>query len=181
METAKAHERRKKEGWYKDHVNTDRPGLDIGCGDDPLNAVFRRWDKQHGDGDAVKLTGIPNDCFWTVYASHVLEHLHDPLAAVKEWLRVLHPSGKLIICVPDIDLYEGKADLPSRWNGDHKTFWRLEYPLPNDGNHVKGLKETIEQAHGKILHLTTLKYGHEYPDKLIHPRGEYSLEVIAAK
>ena len=34
-------------------------------------------------------------------ANHVLEHLRDPLAAFREWLRVVRPGGHLYIAVPD--------------------------------------------------------------------------------
>jgi SAM-dependent methyltransferase len=159
-------------------VQLDRPGLDIGCGNDPLTPVFRKWDAAYGDGDATVLSGVPDGAFWTVYASHVLEHVHDPESAVLEWWRVLHSGGCLIICVPHMALYEGKTDLPSRWNDDHKTFW-----LPSGGRyppHVRSLSGALSKLGGEMT-ITVLDEGHHYPDKLQHPGGEYSIEGIVRK
>ncbi len=35
-----------------------------------------------------------------ILASHVLEHLSDPFAAVGEWCRILSPGGRLLVRVP---------------------------------------------------------------------------------
>lgn len=56
--------------------------------------------------DAADLSRFPDDTFEALYASHVLEHFDykDAVPAVlKEWFRVLAPSGKLFVSVPDID------------------------------------------------------------------------------
>lgn len=37
----------------------------------------------------------------TIIARHILEHMVDPISALKYWLRVLKPGGRLIIAVPD--------------------------------------------------------------------------------
>jgi hypothetical protein len=37
----------------------------------------------------------------TLVARHILEHIQDPIAALKEWSRVLNPGGLMIIAVPD--------------------------------------------------------------------------------
>lgn len=55
----------------------------------------------------------------TVISRHSLEHMKDPAAAVKEWLRVLKPSGKLVIVVPD-DEFIDTMD-PFYGNGEHYT------------------------------------------------------------
>jgi predicted SAM-dependent methyltransferase len=51
--------------------------------------------------DAAALTPIADKTVDFVVANHVLEHLRDPLAAVREWLRVARPGGYLYIAVPD--------------------------------------------------------------------------------
>lgn len=45
--------------------------------------------------------GYPSDYFDVVHLSHVLEHLPDPLRALREILRVLRPGGVLIVEVPN--------------------------------------------------------------------------------
>jgi SAM-dependent methyltransferase len=39
--------------------------------------------------------------FDLILARHVLEHLHDPIAAIKEWLALLSPGGILYLEVPN--------------------------------------------------------------------------------
>lgn len=36
-----------------------------------------------------------------VIASHLLEHMGDPIGALKEWYRVLRPGGHLVLVLPD--------------------------------------------------------------------------------
>jgi len=58
-------------------------------------------------GNAIDLSRFEDGTFSELYASHVLEHFdyRDSLmAALREWLRVLAPSGVLRLSVPDIDI-----------------------------------------------------------------------------
>ena len=48
------------------------------------------------------LEGIPAGSQDFVVASHVLEHMEDPLGALEEWHRVLVPGGLLFLAVPDM-------------------------------------------------------------------------------
>lgn len=100
-------------------------GLDIGSGNDPLEQYrelfplmlsVRAWDKQ--DGDAQMLRGIHSETYNFVHASHILEHLVDPHAALTTWSRVTKRRGYLIITVPDEDLYE-QGIFPSTWATEH--------------------------------------------------------------
>lgn len=51
--------------------------------------------------DAATLATIPDASVDYVIASHLLEHMQDPLDAVVCWLRVLKPGGRLIMMVPN--------------------------------------------------------------------------------
>ena len=57
-------------------------------------------------GDITDLSMFDSDCFAEIYASHVFEHV--PQAKVLETLngikRILKPSGKFYISVPDLDI-----------------------------------------------------------------------------
>ncbi len=97
-------------------------GLDVGCGDDPVLPHVERFDKL--DGDANHLSAHVHKRYDFVFASHVLEHLRDPLAALRDWLTVLKPGGHLIVVVPDEDLYE-QGLFPSVFNDDHKHTFTL--------------------------------------------------------
>ena len=53
------------------------------------------------DGADVGLLGGRNYDF--VLASHVLEHVANPLRALTQWRSVLHPKGMMLVIVPDKD------------------------------------------------------------------------------
>lgn len=53
--------------------------------------------------DASKKLPFRDKVFKVVYASHVLEHIpwYQTSDALKEWIRILAPGGRLEVCVPD--------------------------------------------------------------------------------
>ena len=51
--------------------------------------------------EASDLSPIPDASYDFVLASHVLEHIANPLRALREWSRVLKPGGALVVIVPD--------------------------------------------------------------------------------
>ncbi len=181
-ETAKAFDRRTREGWFAKYINLKKPGIDIGCQYDPINRIFNRWDQIFGDGDCTLMEGVPNDAFSTTYCSHVLEHLSDPVKAVKRWFEITAPKGHLIIVVPHRDLYEGKKALPSRWNHDHKSMW---LPEEEEAPDTRSLLATIDEAlHGEeyqLLELRVIDEGCTPATSTTHASGEYSIEAVIKK
>jgi SAM-dependent methyltransferase len=181
-ETIKSHEKRLGEGWYERFAPADCKGLDIGSGPDPIHrqsGTWTRWDKPQGD--ATHLKGAPDASFDTVYASHLLEHLDDPITALGNWWRVLKPGGHLIICVPHRDLYEKKKTLPSLWNGEHKHFWlpdRAEPPCTFCFRDV--VTQTLPEDAEVVLY-RVLDEGWEPCPTEVHSHGEYSIEIVVRK
>jgi SAM-dependent methyltransferase len=51
--------------------------------------------------EACDLSVISDETYDFVVASHVLEHIANPLRALREWRRVLKANGVLLIVVPD--------------------------------------------------------------------------------
>jgi len=104
------------------------PVLDIGCGCDPISD-----DAIAVDGRALPEVVEVMDLdaplpfadarFGTVYSSHTLEHLRDPLAALRDWVRVLRHGGHLILYLPHADLY-------TRPNPEHLHELRPEGMVP---------------------------------------------------
>ena len=176
-ETSKARARREREGWFEKYAPANKPGIDIACGHDPLNDSFQRWDKEFGDGDATILAGVPPNTFYTVYASHVLEHLTNARQAIARWYEVLQPGGHLIILVPHRDLYEQRTELPS-FNPDHLSFWLPDQEEPPDTKSLKKeVLETIPEAQIVILRILD----EQFIPGMCHPYNEYSIEMIVRK
>lgn len=183
-ETAKARARRLAAGWFDRFCPPHLSGLDVGCRDDAVHPTFRRWDQIYGDGDATFLEGVPDGPFATVYASHVLEHLDDPVTALRNWWRALAPGGHLCVTVPDWLTYEGANPAPvSWWNQGHRTYWRPAARAPGDGPHVRGLRETLAAAvpDGELVWFREAGPDCTPATATVHATGEYSIEAVLRK
>jgi SAM-dependent methyltransferase len=51
--------------------------------------------------EATDLSGIAEASYDFILSSHCLEHVANPLAALREWRRVLRPGGQLVLILPD--------------------------------------------------------------------------------
>jgi SAM-dependent methyltransferase len=178
-ETGKARARRLASGWFEKYIDFAAPGLDIGCGNDPLTVnLFRGWDLP--DGDATLLAGLADASFQTVYASHVLEHIRYVDLGLRHWWRVLRPGGRLIVIVPHRDLYEKRLRLPSIWNPDHKHFWLPETTDPPDTlNFRDTLRSALPDAVWEEFVVRNDGWASNGPDE--HSSGEYSIEAVLRK
>ncbi len=117
-ETGKCFEKRRSRGDFGRYLVGH--GIDIGCGEDPLQGpgvTVDPWDLL--DGNAEDLRGIKDASYDFVYSSHCLEHMRSVTRALEHWTRVLKPGGCLYVAVPDYSLYE-KERFPPRYNSDHK-------------------------------------------------------------
>jgi SAM-dependent methyltransferase len=52
-------------------------------------------------GDVEKDSLFEDNSIDTIIARHILEHCIDTISALKKWIKVLKPRGRLIIAVPD--------------------------------------------------------------------------------
>jgi SAM-dependent methyltransferase len=182
LETSRSRERRISEGWYEKYCPPDEPGLDIGTADDPIHDHFDQWDMEFGDGDAVLMEGMAGEKYHTVYASHILEHVNDPIAAIRRWFELVRPGGHLIACVPHRDLYEKRKLLPSRFNADHLCFW-----LPNSSepphtvDFTRTIQDALQSVAHDILYVRVLDRGWMPVSANEHSRGEYAIEAVIRK
>ncbi len=167
-------------------------GIDIGGKPDPLllyRELFplvesiRTWDWE--DGDAQFMKGIEDETFDFVFASHCLEHLHEPLVGIATWLRILKPGGHLIINVPDEDLYE-QGEFPSTYNRDHKwTFTMQKTASWSDKsiNMIDLLRSLGASADLRKLELIDAAFRYDLPrvDQTLSPVAECAIEMIVRK
>lgn len=167
-------------------------GIDVGCGTDPISLyaelfplmkTVRAWDVS--DGDAQLLASVADATYDFVHSSHCLEHLADPVEALKHWFRVLKPGGHLIMLLPDEDLYE-MGMFPSQINADHKWTFTLSKEgswSPRSVNIFDLVKTLGTEAQPVKLEL--LDAGHRYAlpamDQTLTPIGECAIEVILRK
>lgn len=136
------HHIKKRKQWVEG-VLTDRAacngslpsvGLDLGCGDGSnlhwlQNHVGQLYGSDYNLLRLVRAAALgvkahlfmadignyptENDCFDVIFFNHVLEHIPDDVAALREVRRILKPGGLLILGLPN----EGAA------------FWQLAYRL----------------------------------------------------
>jgi len=101
---------------WLDSLKLDGMVLNLGCGAHKIEGAINidiNDSEIEGQGgmitqgtvaeEVLDVTDLPyEDAFAdTIIASHLLEHLIDPLSALQEWRRVLKPGGDLILIVPD--------------------------------------------------------------------------------
>lgn len=113
--------------------------LDVGSGNGEMLKDLRRFGwEAHGvdfDEKAVKSArqnygldvrlgtleeqGYPENAFDAVIVSHVIEHVHDPVALLDECRRILRPGGVLVVITPNV------ASLAHR---RYRTSWSSLHP-----------------------------------------------------
>jgi SAM-dependent methyltransferase len=111
----------------------------------------------------------------TVYSSHMLEHVVDYRATIRDWHRVVRLGGFIVCVVPHQFLYEKKRALPSRWNDDHKRFY-------TPASLLREFEESLEPNTYRVRHLRDNDEGYTYdigPEA--HSGGGYEIELVVQK
>jgi len=166
-------------------------GIDVGGGVDSLGLfreffpLMRRlftYEKEHGD--AQLLANVEDDTFDFLYSSHCLEHLRDPVEALQNWIRVVKPSGHLVIDVPEEDLYE-QGNWPSKFNGDHKlsfTLSKRQSWSPVSVNVLDLVGQVNDQATPLSIAVMDHCYRHQMHgkgfDQTRTPMAESAIEIV---
>jgi len=167
-------------------------GLDIGGKPDPLSIYqeffplmrgVRTWDLE--DGDAQFLETVRDGSYAFIHSSHCLEHLHDPVEGLRNWLRVVKDDGYLIITIPDEDLYE-QGVFPSTFNLDHKwtfTLYKSSSWSEKSINVLDMVKAMGDAAAIEKVELLDSNYRYLLPryDQTLTPVSECGIEIIIRK
>lgn len=107
-------------------------------------------------GNAKDLSRFQDGTFVEIYGSHVLEHFdyaRELIPVLREWRRVMHPSGRLLISVPDLDvLCELFTDRQRLSPDDRFHVMRMMFGGHVDQYdfHYVGLNEEILARHLKL-------------------------------
>lgn len=142
--------------------------IDVGCGPDklPFDSCIG-FDAK--DGDANHLSRyFPPDAFDLLHGSHVLEHMHDPRAALRDWLTLVKPGGYVVQTVPDWCAYE-RMQWPSRHNPDHKSSWSMLYKGSIAPIHIhipSFLAEFADVAEIKLMRYVEENYNWRIPPEV---------------
>jgi SAM-dependent methyltransferase len=177
-ETARNQPRRLAEGFIERYLSGNAV-LDIGyrgglADAEPITEKAIGIELDYPGYDGLRLP-FPDASQDAVFASHTLEHIEDYASALADWYRVLRIGGYLVIAVPHQQLYERKAALPSRFNGDHKRFYtpvsllqEIEEALPLGGYRIRSLRD-IDDG-----------FSYEMPPER-NPVGGYEIELVVEK
>jgi SAM-dependent methyltransferase len=167
-------------------------GVDIGGAPDPLvlyreffplMTSVRTWDLD--DGDAQFMAGVADNTFDFVFSSHCIEHLHDPLEGLQNWVRVTKPGGYVIFALPEEDLYE-QGTFPSTFNRDHKNTFTMQKARSWSSrsiNVLDMLRALGPDAAVEKVELLDETYRYALPrfDQTLTPVGESGIEVVIRK
>jgi 2-polyprenyl-3-methyl-5-hydroxy-6-metoxy-1,4-benzoquinol methylase len=134
------------------HIENNKKILDVGCGDGTLGKYFIDHNNAKVSGvdispEAIKIAkqrlnfatvcNIENDAlpfkqkqFDIIVCADVIEHLYNPLAALKKLKQYLKDDGYMVLSVPNI------ANISIRWN---LLFGRFDYTDTGilDNSHIR--------------------------------------------
>jgi SAM-dependent methyltransferase len=181
-ETSRALPRYIASGFYDKHI-VNKKVVDIGVGrfdtHDGCDPICD-WAEMHDKDicDATTMDAYADETFDTVYASHILEHLVDPVVAIKNWVRICKPGGIIYISIPHRDWYERKKTLPSKWNEDHKYFY---LPAKSEPPCTFSFFDVIKEATDLNFHIATSNTSTNNDKLNEHANGEFSIEAIIYK
>jgi len=159
-----------KKIWHKDGIEykvLQGKGIDIGPADDLVVPHAKAFDLEQGD--ANKISHYVKEEHDFVYASHCLEHMHDPWDAVQEWWKIVKVGGYLFFAIPDEDLYE-QGVFPSRFNPDHKATFTISKTKSWSPKSVNVLDLANSLKGGEIISLQLQDHGYDRTLTTFGPR-----------
>jgi len=89
-------------------------GLDLGPGpwklrQSAIGIDWKRWNEDINiQGSIAELIWFRDAVFDYIFSSHALEDMEDWQSTLNDWLRVIKPSGYLVLYMPHKDRYDGE-------------------------------------------------------------------------
>lgn len=176
---------------YRLATNGMQPGklLDIGCGvgDFLHTAEMHGWEcigvEPSEDAKAIaqkrmkgkiivseELEGFPDGAFDVITMWHVLEHVDDLKWQVAQLQRLVKPSGRVVIAVPNYKSYDGQF---------YKEHWAA-YDVPRHLNHFNRitLSKTFKTSGLELVMMDKLKWDAYYISYLSEQYRHHSLPLV---
>ncbi len=107
----------KERGWEEQGVEVCTPSAEYGMKERGVR-IF---------AGILEEAAFPAETFRVVHASHLIEHLGDPAAFLREVYRILLPGGNLIVTTPNVAGFQARV-LKARWRSaiaDHMYLFSL--------------------------------------------------------
>ena len=98
--------RMKKHGWQVEGIDFD---------DQATKKVTARYGIKTHVGDLMQCS-LPANSFDVITMSQTIEHLYDPIATLRESLRILKPGGLLVMTTPNVKSI-GVGEFGAYWRG----------------------------------------------------------------
>lgn len=123
------------EAWLWSHRAdvVDKDVLDVGViiRRDWVGPGYQTFGRSDCDitGDLQDLAGWVPESLDAIICTEVLEHVEDPMQAVREMHRVLRPGGVLLASAPFLWPWHGTADYHDYWRFTHEGWARLMAPF----------------------------------------------------
>lgn len=95
-------------GWQVEGVDFDLPAVETARRNYGLDVKLGTLEAQH----------YPDDSFDAVILSHIIEHVHDPVALLAECRRILKPGGEVVVITPNVVSW-GHKRFGEAWSSLH--------------------------------------------------------------
>ena len=151
LERVFAYNRIRRDSWVTEQAKKISPGskvIDIGAGGCPHKEKFNHCEyftqdfvhlsdsqiqNQEGYGKIDFVSDIldipvPDGSYDVILCSEVIEHIPDPISAIKEMSRILKPGGVLLITAP---LQSGLHQEPYHYYGGYTKYWYKKFLTEN--------------------------------------------------
>jgi SAM-dependent methyltransferase len=134
------------DGWFLKNMQSlgwQVEGVDI----DPISAAKARSRGVVVEEGSLSEQGYAENSFDVVTMSHVIEHLHDPVAELHECWRILCPGGKIILFTPCTES-KGHTQFGKNWSA-------LDPPRHLNLFNFSSIRFALEEAGFQITELFT--------------------------